>query len=91
MSEASPPSWWFDPPEPRHSDKSIIPDECNCEECHAWHVEDGQVFDNAKSPDFQCCSDQVETWIEAGEICKDHKNFDCEECENDCENNSLGM
>jgi len=90
--DGSPPSSYYDPPEPRHSDRSIIPPECHCEECHAWHVEEGMVLDNAGSPDFPCCTEQLEEWFETGERCRKHpkayaeaktkdKPAFCEECQ----------
>ena len=51
---------YFDPPEPRHRDGSLIPLECSCPDCHFWHVEEGQVEANAKTPDYQCCKDEME-------------------------------
>lgn len=36
---------WFDPPSPRHKDKTIIEDGCCCEECHeSYHVIYGDYF-----------------------------------------------
>jgi hypothetical protein len=75
--DGSPPSSWYDPPEPRHSDRTIIKDECNCNECHDWHVQEGMVEDNAGGPDFnsgpfECCQDQMEEWFRTGERCRIH-------------------
>jgi hypothetical protein len=70
--DGSPPSSWYDPPEPRHSDRTIIPPECNCTECHTWHCQEGTVAENAKTPDFQCCADQMEEWFESGRRCRKH-------------------
>lgn len=91
--DGSPPSSWYDPPEPRHRDGSRIPDECNCSECHAFHIENGEVVENSDNTDFQCCVDQMEIWIEDKERCPKHPkayaepNKDlpggiyCEECD----------
>ena len=68
----SPPSSWYEPREPRHRNKTIIPDECNCEECHLAHIEQGEVVENSDNTDFQCCVDQMDTWIEDGIKCEKH-------------------
>lgn len=77
--DGSPPSSYYDPPEPRHENRSIIPPECNCEECHIWHCQEGMVVDNAESPDFQCCKDQMEEWFESKRRCRLHPRAYAEE------------
>lgn len=67
MAFDGPPPSWYDPPEPRHLDGSIIGLECNCEECHAEH----DLVDNYGSPDYQCCTDDVEQKVEEGVWCQD--------------------
>src|SRR6185295_15688731 len=57
--DGSPPSSWYDPPESSHSA------ECNCLECHIDH----HLTENYGSPDFQCCTDDVNAQIDAGEWC----------------------
>lgn len=92
--DGSPPSSWYDPPEPRHSDQSLISDECNCDQCHRWHIEERMVEENAKFPDYQCCIDQMEEWFKSKRRCRKHprayaeepcaiNNFTayCEECD----------
>jgi len=74
----SPPQSWYDPPEPRHRDKSIIPDECNCSECHMFHVEQNQVEENSDNTDYQCCVDQMDIWFEDGTRCERHPKSYCE-------------
>ena len=75
MSEfMGPPSWWYNPPE-GHEPECNCQCDCRagvdedgdpvCTSrglcgCHGRHVENGEVEDNAKSPDFQCCVDQLE-------------------------------
>jgi hypothetical protein len=44
--------------------------ECNCEPCHREHVDTGNVIENASRPDFRCCSDQLDLWIEDGRCCE---------------------
>jgi hypothetical protein len=60
-----PPSSWYDPPEPRHSNGSIIGPECNCDECHDEH----DLVENYGSPDYQCCTDAVNDKVDGGEWC----------------------
>jgi len=63
---------WLDPPEPK------CPEECNCEDCHDHHMRNGEVAELAELGDFQCCEDQLDSWIDDGEWCgdkpKDHGN-----------------
>lgn len=47
-------------------------EECNCEGCHKGHIESGSVAENAESPDFGCCKDQIELDIEKGKRCRLH-------------------
>jgi len=68
----SPSDSYYDPPEPRHADNSRIPDECNCSECHQYHVEEGEVEENSDNTDYQCCVDQMDNWIEDGTRCEKH-------------------
>lgn len=68
----SPSSGWYDPPEPRHRDRTRIPEDCTCSECHDGHIERGEVEDNSDNTDFQCCVDQMDIWIEDGERCEKH-------------------
>jgi hypothetical protein len=89
----SPPSSWYDPPLPRHRDKTVIPDECNCSECHEWHISEGLVIEQFDNSDFQCCVDQMDEWITEGQRCEKHPKayvepptkedpkMHCEECE----------
>jgi|WetSurMetagenome_2_1015567.scaffolds.fasta_scaffold50434_5 hypothetical protein len=74
----SPPDSWYDPPEPRHRDKTRIPDECNCEECHEGHKEFDDVYENSKSPDYQCCREQMAEWYRTGDRCEKHPTAYCE-------------
>ena len=55
-------------------------DTCNCEQCHQKHIDDGVVLDNALSfpLDYQCCVDEVEGKIDAGEMCEIHPRSYCE-------------
>ncbi len=68
----SPSSAWYDPPEPRHKDGTHIPDECNCSECHDWHISEGMVEENSDNTDYQCCVDQMDIWIEDKQRCEKH-------------------
>lgn len=62
MRNGSPPPSYYDPPNPRHSNGSIIPLECSCEDCHRWHKIEDVVRDHATySPgDYLCCVEEVE-------------------------------
>ena len=42
--------------------------ECNCDDCHEFHVIACVVEGNAKDhpKDFQCCVDQIDKWEEEG-------------------------
>ena len=42
--------------------------ECNCEECHKIHVEDMEVWENARMIEFRCCRDQADEWTAEGEL-----------------------
>lgn len=60
-----PPMSWYDPPEGHKS-------ECNCFDCHKVHLSFWEVEANAKSPDFQCCKDEIQSWIDLGVYCLIH-------------------
>ncbi len=46
MNDCNPPSSWYDPPEPRHTDGTRIKEDCGCRECHKAHSwEEGYPFD----------------------------------------------
>lgn len=85
INEFSPPPSYYDPPEPK------CEPECNCETCHEHHIQNGEVDELSKRPDFQCCKDQMEVWFESGERCENHPSAYCEPgyCEGDpkCEMN----
>lgn len=34
--------------------------ECSCQDCHEWHIEFGVVEENAESPDFRCCKEEMD-------------------------------
>jgi len=74
---------WFDPPNPK------CDEECNCDTCHAQHIDDGMVDENAAgSESYQCCIEQMEAWYVSGERCRKHpKDYSeegyCEGCEHD--------
>lgn len=72
VSDGSPPSWWYEPPEPRHSNGKIIPENCGCAECHEHHIEEGQVVENWEFGEPECCVDQMEEWFETGHKCRKH-------------------
>lgn len=61
---------------------------CNCGSCHAGHKESGgwEVWQNSHSADFDCCKNQIESWIEEKKVCQKHpwyhlENGSCDECE----------
>ena len=68
-------------------------DICNCKSCHDWHVSEGLVEEQFDSPDFPCCTDQMDAWIESKERCPKHpaayaepnptlpEGIYCEECD----------
>lgn len=45
--------------------------ECNCEECHRYHLEN-DFIDRAKDSEFVCCQDEVEVLISKGKLCAKH-------------------
>ncbi len=71
-----PSAQYWDPPESHESEK------CGCESCHEIHTESVEgVFDNAKEG-FECCQNQIETWIADGYVCPDRPDshgFDSDE------------
>lgn len=80
MIDGPPPSW-YDPPATK------CKPECNCHDCHLWHL-DGETFiDNAlESPlDFQCCVQELEERVEEGLLCSKHPKAYFEPEYNYCE------
>lgn len=75
------------PYEARHQDGSLIPPECNCEECHAYHLMADLFIDQAleQPQDFQCCVDELDLRIRNKEICKKHPRSYFEEFPRYCE------
>jgi hypothetical protein len=53
--------------------------ECNCERCHAQHIEMCEVPENARRIDYQCCKDELDEWIENGKWCPEHGSADMKE------------
>lgn len=43
--------------------------ECNCEQCHANHLESCEWASLAQGPDFRCCRDEMQNRIAAGQWC----------------------
>lgn len=50
------------------ADRSHI-EECNCDSCHRWHVENGKVREFSEMPDFECCEHEMFERIKKGEWC----------------------
>jgi hypothetical protein len=50
---SDPPPWFYDPPTPHK-------EECECRRCHEFHKQEGMVKENAKSPDYRCCKEEIE-------------------------------
>lgn len=46
--------------------------ECNCDDCHALHIQNSQVYENSESVDFPCCKDQMRLWKYLGYLCEKH-------------------
>lgn len=51
-------------------------EECNCESCHEFHVENDNVFENSARRDYGCCREEIEFWAQ--------KKIWCKECETGC-------
>lgn len=58
-----PPMSWYDPPEPHHSDGSLIREDCPCPECHWTH----SLTDNYGR--LECCTEEVDFRISDGDWC----------------------
>jgi len=48
-----------------------IHEECGCEKCHEYHLDEQQVEGNSLRG-YQCCIDQIAQWVAEGERCPIH-------------------
>lgn len=74
-----PPSWWYNPPESHEI-------ECQCDRCHAFHKEEGDVPENAEFLKLECCLNELRDWVAMHRWCMSHgdaylKGHECLECE----------
>lgn len=58
--------------------KAAPHEDCHCEGCHEGHIAEGVVEELAGSPDYPCCTDQMDLWFEQGWKCPKHPASYCE-------------